>query len=151
MTRPGRSVDRGGELKLRVRDAVNNGMGQRIARLCLATACCILLTACPPDEEPPAGPLLLPSDELRDRLRQDGFDTDDIGVYTFDQTRGEDRNIGSFGTLNVGGSLVDGCIEMTLVLHPTGERIDNFDGPVCWVDYDVAIFVELEMTTLGDE
>lgn len=126
-------------------------MGARLKAGVVGVVCCVLLTACPPEEvtEYPIGGSL----ELNDRLGERGYDLGDVqalvehprlGLRTFG------RLTGGAVVSDSGVEVVDDCVGIVLVLEPTGERIDDFGGPVCWEDKDTRFQVELEMTTLAD-
>jgi len=126
-------------------------MGARLKAGVVGVVCCVLLTACPPEEARDYP--ILASLELNDRLVEQGYTSFDVQVLVEHPTFG----LQTFGLLTGGAvvsdsgvEVVDDCVEIFLVLEPTGERIDNFDGPVCWEDKDSVFRVQLEMTTLAD-
>jgi len=126
-------------------------MGARLKAGVVGVVCCVLLTACPPEEvtEYPIGASL----ELNDRLVEQGYTSFDVLVQAEDPTFGPQTVgvlTGGAVVSDSGAEVVDDCVEIILVLVPTGERIDDFGGPVCWEDKDTSFQVELEMTTLGD-
>lgn len=106
----------------------------------------MLLTACPPDED--LSYRVGASEVLADRLLEEGYTVNDVAVYGFVAELGRDQQLGTLRSAFGSGYVVDECIEMSLVLRPTGERIDAFDGPVCWEDAATTLRIELEMTTL---
>lgn len=115
----------------------------------IGTVCLLLLTGCPPDED--LGYQISGTAEIYEALDAGGYGLDDVVVQAKHPTRGF-VSIGTLGIAIVGDRIdvIDDCLDVVLVLEPTGERVDKFDGPVCWDSKEVGFQVELEMTTLAD-